>query len=63
MIGLLIGLIVLCIVVYIFWYIINMVAAQFPPPIRMLITVVFALIVLIALLNYLPGFSLPRGRL
>jgi hypothetical protein len=60
MIGLLVGLIIFCIVAGLAWWVIN----QFPmpQPVRVAVTVVFVLICLLILLNYVP-FSLPRGRL
>ena len=60
MISLLIGLIVLGVVVYILWIILNMI--PMPQPIKLIVTLVFALIVLVAVLNYLPGLGLPHGR-
>lgn len=63
MISLLVGLIVFAVVVYILWLIINMI--PMPQPIRLIVTLVFALICLLALVNYLPlgGAVLPHGRL
>lgn len=58
MIGLLIGLIVLCLVAYLLWYALNLI--PMPQPIRVIATVIFVLIVVVALLNYLP--VLPHGR-
>jgi tellurite resistance protein TehA-like permease len=61
MIGLLIGLIVFAVVVYILWIILNMI--PMPQPIKLIVTLVFALICLIALLQYMPlGVGLPHGR-
>lgn len=59
MISLLIGLIVLCLVVGIAWWIINQI--PIPQPMRWVVTVVFGLIVLLIVLNYVP-INLPRGR-
>lgn len=58
MITLLVGLIILVLVVGIAWWIIQQV--PLPPPMRWVVTVVFGLIVLLVVLNYLP--DLPRGR-
>ena len=60
MIGLLIGLIILCLVVGIAWWVIQQIPT--PPPMRWVVTVVFGLIVLLIVLNYLPIGALPRGR-
>jgi heme A synthase len=60
MISLLIGLIIFALFVYVAWWVLNMI--PMPQPIRVVVTVVFVLIVLLALMNYMPGLSLPRGR-
>ena len=57
MISLLIGLIILCLVVAVAWWIIRQI--PIPAQFRWIVYVVFGLIVLLAVLNYLP---LPRGR-
>lgn len=59
MISLLIGLVIFCVLASLGWWVIN----QFPlpQPIRVLVTVLFVLICLVILLNYVP-FSLPHGR-
>jgi hypothetical protein len=58
-ISLLIGLIVLCLVVGIAWWIVGQI--PIPQPMRWVVTVVFGLIVLLLVLNYLP-ISIPHGR-
>lgn len=60
MISLLVGLIVFAVVIYILWLILNMI--PMPQPIKLIVTLVFALICLVGLLNYLPGVGLPHGR-
>jgi heme A synthase len=60
MASLLIGLIFLVLIVGIAWWIIQQV--PLPPPMRWVVTVVFGLIVLLVVLNYLPAGALPRGR-
>lgn len=59
MIGLLIGLVIFCLVAYLFWWLIQ----QFPlpQPIRLIVIILFVLIVIIGLLNYFP-LNLPHGR-
>lgn len=59
MISLLIGLIFLCLVAYLLWWVLNQI--PMPPPIRVVATVLFVLIMVVALLNWMP-FDLPRGR-
>lgn len=58
MITLLVCLFTLVLVVGIAWWVIQQV--PLPPPMRWVVTVVFGLIVLLVVLNYLP--DLPRGR-
>lgn len=60
MLSLLIGLLIFCLIAAIVWWVIGQLSL--PPPIRMVVIVVFALIAIIALLNYMPGLSLPHGR-
>jgi Kef-type K+ transport system membrane component KefB len=60
MISLLIGLIIFALVAYLLWWVLNMIPMA--QPIRVVVTVVFVLIVLVALLDYLPGIGLPHGR-
>lgn len=60
MISLLIGLIILCLVVGIAYWIIQQI--PLPQPMRWVVYVVFGLIVLLVVLNYLPAGALPRGR-
>jgi hypothetical protein len=60
LIGLLVGLIILCLVVGIAYWIIQQI--PLPPPMRWVVLVVFGLIVLLMVLNYLPVGALPRGR-
>lgn len=59
MLSLLVGLIVLALVIYLCWYVLNLI--PMPPPVRVVITVLFVIICIVALLNYVP-LSLPRGR-
>lgn len=58
MIGLLVGLIILCLVLGIAWWILQQIPMA--PPMRMVVAVVFGLIALVLVLNYLP--ALPHGR-
>lgn len=60
MLSLLIGLIILCLIVAIAWWIIQQI--PIPPPLRWVVYVVFGLVVLLIVLNYLPLGALPRGR-
>jgi hypothetical protein len=60
MIGLLIGLIVLCVIVAILWWILQQI--PIPPQFRWIVYVVFGLVILLVVLNYLPGDLLPHGR-
>ena len=59
MISLLVGLVIFCVVAGLFWWVIQ----QFPlpQPGRVVVTVVFVLICLLILLNYVP-LNLPHGR-
>lgn len=59
MISLLVGLIVLALVIYLAWYVLNLI--PMPPPVRIVITVLFLIICIVALLDYAP-LSLPHGR-
>lgn len=59
MIGLLIGLVVFALVAYLLWYCLNLL--PLPPPVRIIVTVLFVLICIVCLLNYMP-LSLPHGR-
>jgi hypothetical protein len=47
-------------VAYLLWYVLNLI--PMPPPIRVVVTVVFVLIVLLCLLNYLPTGAVGHGR-
>ena len=60
MLGLLIGLVFLCLLAYLAWWLINMI--PLPQPIRVVAVVLFVLIFLVALLNYFPlgGLGLHR---
>lgn len=60
MLSLLLGLVVLCLVVYLLWWLLNQL--PLPHPVRVVATVIFVLIVVFALLNYLPLPSLGHGR-
>ena len=55
-----VGLVFLALTVYLLWWLINMI--PLPQPIRIIITVLFVLICVVVLLDYMP-ISLPRGRL
>ena len=59
MIGLLIGLVVFALVAYLLWWLLQ----QFPmpQPVRLIVTVLFVLICIVMLLNYVP-LNLPHGR-
>ena len=59
LLGLLVGLVFLALVVYLLWWLINMI--PLPQPIRIIITVLFVLICVVMLLNYFP-LNLPHGR-
>lgn len=52
MIALLIGLLVACLVIGLCWYILGMI--PMPPPIRTIVTIIFAIICVLALLQYAP---------
>ena len=60
MIGLLVSLIILCLVIGIAYWIIQQI--PLPPPARWIVLVVFGLICLLIVLNYLPMGALPHGR-
>jgi hypothetical protein len=51
-----------CLVLYLAWWALGTLAANLPQPARVIITVIFAIICVLVLLNYVPGLSLPRGR-
>jgi hypothetical protein len=57
MLSLLVSLLIFCVVAYLIWWLIGMV--PLPPPVRVAVLVVFVLICIVALLNYMP---LPHGR-
>lgn len=59
MIDLLVGLIILCLVLGIAYWIIQQI--PLPPPMRWVVLVVFGLVALLMVLNYMP-IDLPRGR-
>lgn len=59
MLSLLVGLVFFALVAYLLWYLLNLI--PLPPPVRVIITVLFVLICLVGLLNYFP-LNLPRGR-
>ena len=59
-IGMLIGLVVFALIAYLLWYLINL--FPLPQPIRIIVIVLFVLICIVGLLNYVP-ISLPHGRL
>lgn len=60
MIEMLLGLIIFAVVIYVLWLILNMI--PMPQPLKLIVTLVFALICLFALINYLPGLGMPHGR-
>lgn len=60
MLGLLIGLVVFALIAYLVWYLINL--FPLPQPIRIIVIVLFILICIIGLLDYMPNLSLPHGR-
>lgn len=51
-------LIAFALFVYVMWYVLNLI--PLPQPLRVVITVLFVLVCLLALVNYMP--DLPRGR-
>lgn len=60
LIGLLVSLIVLGLILAVAWWCVSMVLPSLPPPIQLAVKVVFALIVLVALLTLLfGGWSFP----
>ena len=60
MIGLLIGLVVFCLIAYLIWYLINL--FPLPQPVRIIVIVLFVLICIVGLLDYMPSLGLPHGR-
>lgn len=60
MIELLIGLIVLCLVVGIAFWVLQQI--PLPPPMRWVAYAVLGLILLLIVLNFLPSGAIPRGR-
>ena len=60
MIGLLIALVIFCLIAYLFWWLINMI--PLPQPVRIIVIVLFVLICIVMLLNYMPDLGLPHGR-
>jgi hypothetical protein len=61
MLELLIGLVFFALVAYLLWWLLSTIGVGLPQPVRVIITVLFVLICLFALLNYLP-VGLPHGR-
>lgn len=59
MIGLLVGLVIFALVAYLLWWVLSLI--PLPPPVRVIVTVLFVLICVVMLLNYMP-FNFPRGR-
>lgn len=53
-------LIAFALFVYVMWYVLNLI--PLPQPLRVVITVLFVLVCLLVLVNYMP-LDLPRGRL
>ena len=62
MIGLLIALIFWCVVLGVVWFILQQIPLLKQPPLNWVVPVLFGLVVLMILLNYLPGVGLPHGR-
>jgi hypothetical protein len=60
MFALLLGLLFFVVVAGLFWWVIQQV--PLPQPMRVVVTVIFVLICLLILLNYLPTAGLPHGR-
>ena len=60
MISLLVGLVVFALIAYLLWYLINLI--PLPQPVRIIVTVLFVLICVVMLLNYMP-VGIPKGRL
>lgn len=60
MIGLLIALVIFCLITYLFWWLINTI--PLPQPVRIIVIVLFVLICIVMLLNYMPDLGLPHGR-
>lgn len=58
--SMLIGLLILCLVVALVWWAITQL--PLPPPVRMIVAVVLALICIVAVLNWFP-MDLPHGRI
>lgn len=55
MISLLITLIIVCLVLYVAWWALNQI--PMPQPVKVVVVVIFALIAIVVLLNFIPGFS------
>lgn len=60
MLELLVGLVIFALVAYLLWWLINMI--PLPQPVRVIVTVLFVLICLVMLFNYMP-IGLPHGRI
>lgn len=60
MLSLLVGLLIVCLVIALAWYIVGLI--PMPQPIRTIVTIVFAIICVLVLISYLPLEGLPRGR-
>lgn len=60
MLELLISLLAVCLFLYVAWWGLSRMAL--PEPARTIVVVVFAIICLVVLANYLPLGGLPRGR-
>lgn len=59
MISLLVGLVVFALIAYLLWWLLSLI--PLPPPVRIIVTVLFVLVCIVVLLDYMP-ISLPRGR-
>jgi hypothetical protein len=62
MIELLFGLVVFALFACLVWWLLSTIGPGLPQPVRMIIMVLFVLICIIVLLNYLPLGGLPHGR-
>lgn len=59
MISMLVGLVVFALIAYLLWWLLSLI--PLPPPVRIIVTVLFVLVCIVVLLDYMP-ISLPRGR-
>jgi hypothetical protein len=59
--GLLVSLVFLCLVVWLLWIILGTIASQLPAPARQIVTIIFALVLLVFVLNWLGPSDLWNG--